>query len=396
MILLFPFFAYLLFCCDSNENEIKLEKVHSFEINIGDSSKFDFFHTQYYNYNNHNCLSLYSDGKIHLFDFEHGNYCFNIDLSGFDINSFKGYYIHNTDSIFIFTKSPTNIYIVDSNSKISKSYSLDFPAFGKIITKISNPINRSGVFEYYTTNYAPLVFNDGNIFIMNFNYQIYHQYNSQTKKVEYYYDRGFEHLQGLSTCHIFDVTSDEIARVNCETGIWPDGYTKNDCYLINGPTVSRTINTTSFIYSFGMDHNIYIYDINGLHDKIFLKSKYINSLFVTDIIKCKDPLYKKRNTATSNYYKGIIYDKYKKLYYRIVVHEQNYENDNGTVNQFGDNPWSIMIIDENFEILNEIKFPPKALDFNKILITDKGLLIHKYYENNFRINHEFVLYQIIQ
>lgn len=370
-----------------NTTKFKLEPKDTLEVYIADSARFNMglSYLQCFDF-----VSFYYEKSIYLYSLNELKHYKKIDLSRLPISSFKGYFIKNQDSIFILTRDPTHIYITDWNSNIIDDIPLCFPEFAKLVNKISNNVNKSGVFEFYSSNYAPMVVIDNNIFLMNYNYQVYNSFNPVTKTVDWYSDSGYYHLSGISTSPILSYSKNKINRINCETGIWPKKYTENNSYIIHGSDVSRAICDNKLIFSFGMDHNLYVYDSSQLIRKVFVKSKYIDSLEITDKSKINDPWYIKQSTNTFSFYKGIVYDKYRKLFYRIAVHKQVFSNQDGTINLLGDNPWSIIITDTNFKVLDEIYIPAKTLDFNSIIVTANYLLIHRYYENNYQTKHDFI------
>jgi hypothetical protein len=73
-------------------------------------------------------------------------------------------------------------------------------------------------------------------------------------------------------------------------------------------------------------------------------------------------------------YKNVLFDEYRRKYYRICLHSLNYENGE-TVNLYEDKPWSIIVLNEQFDVLNEYLFPQRKYDFQNVVITRSGLLI---------------------
>lgn len=93
-------------------------------------------------------------------------------------------------------------------------------------------------------------------------------------------------------------------------------------------------------------------------------------------------------------YRFLIYDPYRKYYYRIVHHTLPYEQPGGmTVNDYLDKPWSLMILNENFEILDEVIFDPKKFK-PRVFPAKDGLLILNREENSSNLPVKFTLFRI--
>jgi hypothetical protein len=89
---------------------------------------------------------------------------------------------------------------------------------------------------------------------------------------------------------------------------------------------------------------------------------------------------------TANY-KDFQYDKYRNLYYKIVVHSQLLRN--GKIkNSLLSNPWSIMVFDEHFELLKEFKMPKNKYINSYFYILEDGLYVLLQDEDNFDGNIE--------
>ena len=81
------------------------------------------------------------------------------------------------------------------------------------------------------------------------------------------------------------------------------------------------------------------------------------------------------NTEARN--AGLLYDKYRKVYYSIYLHQQAEKDVNGLLNQRVNSKFSIIISDENNNVLGESLFPANTYDFLNINVMRNGLLISK-------------------
>jgi hypothetical protein len=125
------------------------------------------------------------------------------------------------------------------------------------------------------------------------------------------------------------------------------------------------------------------------------KSNYLNHEFpVFDSKHTTDRSYNDKFDIESGFYENIFYDPYRRLYYRIVTHPQKYINSDSTVNEYFDKSWSIIILNENFNILNEIAMPAKVYDFANIFVAKNGLFISNNNNNNKNLDKNYFSYTL--
>ena len=154
-------------------------------------------------------------------------------------------------------------------------------------------------------------------------------------------------------------------------GNWGDAYFRNVCWCYNSKE-------HAFYLSFANDHYIYKYDKSmEMVDKI-----YAGSAFADDICSIDHPqnipLPKSKRIAhylSSFYYRGIIYDKYNDVYYRILEHPWENFNPN-------ERPWkkpiSIAVFNSDFKYLGEKLLSEEYnLSVDNIFVSKEGLFIRK-------------------
>ncbi len=133
------------------------------------------------------------------------------------------------------------------------------------------------------------------------------------------------------------------------------------------------------IISFHMNDSLWV--INGEKlTKYPAKSKYIDASIRLRKKHTHEEAVKFDNEV--GYYFNIIYDKYRNLYYRVVFHNQKERNEDGTTNnRFNDRPWSIIVLDKNFNYIDEIIFSAKKYLSGRFLPTSRGILMTKRIDN---------------
>jgi len=130
---------------------------------------------------------------------------------------------------------------------------------------------------------------------------------------------------------------------------------------IGGTMVSSQIyDGKNLIVSFNKDERLYKIDSQGHVETFLAKSKYIPKLKFSkapDSSSQFSQLLKK--TCEDAEYRNIFYDKYRKVYYRFVTLEAELDSneDYRKILHAGKADFSIMILDENFKVLGETRFP---------------------------------------
>ncbi len=162
-------------------------------------------------------------------------------------------------------------------------------------------------------------------------------------------------------------------------GKMPEMYCNGDNYYF--PYPKKTINNKNeIIYSYLQDDSLRIYNFftGEFVKNVEAKSRYINKFnsmkdlenveninkYIIDYIRLEPK------------YSGIIYDNYNKLYYRTAKHRIEFIENAETINYMFYYLWSMIILDENFNYIDEIVFNNKKLlmNFNAFITTKNGFL----------------------
>ncbi|MDZ4147245.1 MAG: DUF4221 family protein [Flavobacteriaceae bacterium] len=166
---------------------------------------------------------------------------------------------------------------------------------------------------------------------------------------------------------------------------------------------SFTNHNSKVVLNFPIEDDLYIYDIGN------------NA--VTDTVKCVTSRYKKSEIQPINreitdwkmygmylkkqvLYWSISYNPAQQLYYRIIVQPVTIEEDYLSEERVQVvSPFSVMVLDKDFKILAEDKFPGKTHDLTDFFVDDKGLWIsNNNPENpNFSEDHlSFTLFELAE
>ncbi len=152
------------------------------------------------------------------------------------------------------------------------------------------------------------------------------------------------------------------------------------------------ISDSSFVVSYPIDAKLYEFNIFG--EKI--AEKQCESFYIEEI----KPIEKKERLTAEDmikamechaYYANIIFDTESNLLYRLVYHEQEYLNEEGEKNTSYDRSMSIMVIDENLEVLGEYYIPPYQFKPYLPKVNEQKHLLLELQENN---KHHYILQYI--
>jgi hypothetical protein len=77
----------------------------------------------------------------------------------------------------------------------------------------------------------------------------------------------------------------------------------------------------------------------------------------------------------SPFYLGLYHDPYKKIYYRIAKHGQDLKQNDFRLNTRYDGDWSIIVLDENLEVIGEVKMPSETFCYYSCFVGEKGLYV---------------------
>lgn len=153
-----------------------------------------------------------------------------------------------------------------------------------------------------------------------------------------------------------------------------------------------------FIYSFPANHNLYIYDpfIDKITKEVKVKSDFLPDEIESMNCKYYDDYLKEREyyLKTGKYLK-ILHDPYKKLYYRFVELPMSIEDAiyySGRSDALFSTSIVLMVLDEDFKVLNEFKLPDNKYIHWDFFVLEDGLYISANNPNNPNFNEDELIY----
>lgn len=280
-----------------------------------------------------------------------------------------GHLIVSLDSIFLYNASNFKLMLANSN--------------GKILKRISVRTNDAGVYTPFADvrTLKPMVYKDNKVYLTGLKVGV-EPIPDHTK------------FNNVIAVHL---EQDEIEYPGLlrrsktyNEGQWGalHYYQLYPCY---------NPNTGRFVYSFGIDHNVYETDHDDYIQPYMANSRYFDKK-IKPLAKDKDlsmaelPVNKRTeyDFTTPSYY-AILYDESRNLYYRFVspaLTKEEYREKK---------PLSpvVMILDENFEILGETSLPSQGTyNYSMMFVNENGL--HIMHDNGEEGKLYFVIFEPVK
>lgn len=254
----------------------------------------------------------------------------------------NGVFYINSDSIYISEHWGNRILLTDFNAKINNVWSA--------YEKDSIPIT------FFATSYQPFIVTpkciiseasagEGNILEGFYNYPPIYSFDKISNNSNLKVNRAIPYSEKFKTDTVWYISNASFA-------------VKNDNIYV----------------SFANDHNIYYYDDKEVQT-ISAKSKYLDKFLPFDRERAFKTSYIDSLYRVSPYYEGLIYDKYRDLFYRIAVHQAPISPDGENITEVLDKTFSIICMDKNFRIIDEIVMPNKMYYYSSIYVYSDGILL---------------------
>jgi hypothetical protein len=295
--------------------------------------------------------------KIDVYSIQLEEHLFSINIKLDGPNGIlrpDGIYIHNLDSIFCYSNEYQFVSLINRQAEIIGEISL--PEF-----KLSQQINGVGGNYHYT----PITYYRSGLIEIPFYYEEDKLYFHILASSHY---SGMESLQTTySTPMLVQFSVNDPSESNF-LGYWPDSYQKNS-ELPNNPINDFIVNSNRIIISYYND--VTIQDVKeGQYFNV--KSNFSKTEGITLFEQEEQSNPEKEFDAfkLDEGYVNILYDPFNKLYYRVFKLEQHTKAENSSIMPFKlEAEWSLIVMNEDFEIIGETKFPSKLYNFMNIILT---------------------------
>lgn len=261
------------------------------------------------------------------------------------IPNMMGHGILDLNHIFIHAFSTPEVYEIDRNGIILNRFSYPTAQNGKMTTPT----------DFNSLIYKPLIIQDNKLFCM--------QYPMPPNCTG-------EQLKQTPLTVIIDTLTQ---KVETSQLCYPELWSKGDGMGVN-PHCSRIFDGERFIYAFRMSHDLLVTK-DHIHSEIIpTKSKYIEELQTEGFSRDLEFDTFQKLASEQASYGNILYDKYRKVYYRFVYPKCSIETMNPEY-IFCRKEFSIMVLDKNFKILGETLFPAGKYVPALFFINENGLYL---------------------
>jgi hypothetical protein len=291
------------------------------------------------------------NNSILFYDLLTGTYLFDVKLEKEGPNSagrITGYHIEDFDNIYTTSYDKPGLTKVDTSATVKQFIKYE---------KTNNGYNVVPSYASESYHYKPIVLYDEKIYITQKPY----------------------HASKISETPL-SIAIDTIDRVINEHPFrFPNLFTDDELHVsIIGLSFSRDFNGKQFVYSFYLDENIYVADIEtDKTEKIPVQSKYISSLKFDKYPDAPEMAIK--ILLETSCYRNLLYDKYRNVYYRFVQIgvEQTTDTDvaPGILWENGPARFSVIILDKDFNIIGETLFPKYTYNPTVAFVHKNGLYI---------------------
>lgn len=298
--------------------------------------------------------------RIYFYDYETENLKFSWSTPDTILNSvaIDGHYIHNHDSIYLFSYHNASLFLFNMNGDYLDRYNLTRDKS----STIHPPTPVIGTFN-------PVIITDTAIFCSGYivgeyleedllERPVMIEYNIDTQKLKYYTD-------------------------------YPSLYAKDNWGGIDFRKVFMTRNANKIILSFPASNSFTCFDLNDnssipvkMSNKPFKirplsRRKEYNSKFK------EEPYY---HFFSSYSYGPVLYDKYQNIFYRFIYYpaKSSKKRDHKTWSR----DWAIELIDTCFQVIGKKEFNVKRYQVGEAFVTEEGLnvVVNRIGENKICFN----------
>lgn len=313
-------------------------------------------------------------GNIAGYDLTTQTKNFELDLSAlhyFDASILEDFYFHNSDSIFLISaENIRKIYLINEHGELQKKWDIKLP---------------ESLRDYWLS--VELLF--------NFNY------NEKFKTVYFWlYPSGADYY---NTEHYVNTRVGEYSLAGDSLRTW-DGY---PCEMYSN---QKIYDSDAYINAYFFEDKMVTYflplneiRITDLSTKLVSQFS-VKSNFAPEIITpygtagkpIKDIEREKIYDTENPFYVKMVSNQDGTLHYRILKKGVPARYNDGRMRSFHDRPFSIMVLNENFDILKEVEFDGGTYDFFQCFAIDDKFYLSLNNNMNAYASEDFFQFAVFQ
>ena len=260
-----------------------------------------------------------------------------------------GYYVKDWNTIYIPDMNIAQISVVDSSGHKKQSY------------VVNNMTKDYPFIPTYSLVGMPIVLHENQLYAVQAPNRRLGNLAKTKSTTEMQIDLKQNNVSPFFFCYPPTIMSD---------------YSPERIYLGIERSMSRSFNGKELVYSFGMDESLYVVSLDdGNVAKYSAKSCFIDKLKIPKV--SEDLSVVAKRLCEYPFYGSIYYDKYRRLYYRVAYPQEDYDKEENFVDlwQFGRGKFSIIVLNEDFEVLGETLFPAFSYRSDLVLILEDGVYL---------------------
>lgn len=363
-------FIVIIWSCDSRRgsNYLNYDEfiVDSVSLKLDNSTSLDFYYIHTFN---EYLVSLNQiTNSIDKYSLETGELVKRIE---FPVNGpegitgvLQGFTYHNPDSIFVFIKGKLNGGIL-------------FNENGEFLDRIRHTDVQSEartLINHASTGGNPTIKIGDKLHFMR--YPLFDTYNPS----------NINDLYPLSL--IYDLNSNELIFDSLIT--FPEYY-HDEIWSIFDLTFSRAINDKSqSILSWPLLEHLLLYDPNSKNIVVKDAKSKFHQNSTKPFPGTPRPDLPDKTTLSNIRYRSILFDPYRKLYYRIAVLPlKDVEGKQYFPNSY-EQEFSIIVLDQDFKKLKEVFFPGKTYNFFNVKVSKQGVILLRNNEFDETLNEDLL------
>jgi hypothetical protein len=261
------------------------------------------------------------------------------------IGVYKGAFIHNLDSIFVISGTYyKDFFLIDTTGTVKRQFSVDPLDIGEFHNALAP------LYSHYSME---ALFRNG---LLNLNTYVLTAISNAD-------------LHTQSICVLYDIGKGELV----DRFKYPEF---DDTHKASLEYYCRTHNGGDLVYSFRRLDDLYILKENGDYEIISCPSQF-QGQDLDWYNNPTDPIEIQKERSIENpCYGSIMFDKYRRLYYRIYIPGYKLKNGESADQYIGYPPlFSIMVLDENLTLIGETLMPMNKYDPQMAFITRDGLFL---------------------
>lgn len=266
------------------------------------------------------------------------------------IGRIMGHYVIDLENILVYSVNRLSICKIDGSGKLLNTYNLQ---------------SNSDIFVPHppvSKIYNPIVKIDSCIYL----------YQALMNKTEGY---DGDELEKYPLCIEINLKNEQAKTLPLT---YPRLWESKNVY--NKYTASRDYDGENFIYSFFISDFIHVTSDNKIFKKYDCRSKYTKGQLINYYTPDINAM--KREDIENASYGSVVYDKYRKVYYRFFYPKCELDkNEDISILSKTKKEFSIIILDSKFNIIGESLFPENRYIPEMFFVTKDGLYLS---ENNFK------------